>query len=484
MVSPSEYLLFLALIAVVSFECIVMLMLFAGDLKYNWLLLFVLLNNFGVSLTPAYIAAVTGDYAPYLFGYRIDVWCLGLFMEAVYFGIICIVISNRGSTGAAKTVAAYCAYTPAPRRFVASVLVLAAGVGLLLYGPWSEAGYESAGYYVRTDLASRQVTIGGVQGSVYRSMLVPALCVLLFATRGVKTPLSRRTLNVVLLAGFVFIFGRAVLSGGRGAILEVLFLAVSCQFAARKRLKAIALSMMAVLLLFAISDAIVLYRGQASRYAALPISEKLAVVFDRWRETKTDVLVRKGWTARTLSRLDDVQDAGILAHHTARNGSFGEWRPFVGAALSFFPRYFWPTKPVPLSDNDSVRGTPWYRSSAYRSEPWNCSGVSTAGIAYWQFGWLGVIVSAVVGGVWLRWARVIANDGGEVGLLLLLAVLSRSHFRILVGIDELLMITLQVVVPLMVLHQMYLVTVGAASARAVRVGTAAPRQRHPCASSS
>jgi hypothetical protein len=105
---------------------------------------------------------------------------------------------------------------------------------------------------------------------------------------------------------------------------------------------------------------------------------------------------------------------------------------------------------------------------AYRGEPQNNGGVSTSGIAYWQFGLLGVLLTALLGAVVFRVLSALFMRGGAVGLFFFLSFCMMTHFRIPVGMDETLFAAGQVVVPLLITFGGFRFATGIAHRDAVR----------------
>jgi hypothetical protein len=102
---------------------------------------------------------------------------------------------------------------------------------------------------------------------------------------------------------------------------------------------------------------------------------------------------------------------------------------------------------------------------SYRDEPWNNGSVSVAGVAYWQFGWLGVVVTAITGAAIFRALSTIAVRGGIVGLYLLVVFCMMTHFRIPVGIDESILVLVQLILPVLALRAVYIHFMSSGNAR-------------------
>lgn len=431
--------------------------------RENLVIVFVLVSNFLASLIPAYVVLITGNFTPFLFGYDLSVWCWGLSLELVFFTVLALTFEMKRWSPFADKVALSMRTCPRVTGFLI-LLFIVSGMGYVaLWGPWSTSGYEAAGDYVGADLNSLDVTVGAVQGTIYHSLIIPLACILFFYVPKSKIPFWLRP-----LFGFVLVFAlvKALASGGRGAVLEILLAIASCLLAAGKRVRAGASVLVTMALLAALSGAIIEFRSNAERYADLSVWNKAGIILQNWKDGGS-ASGPANWAETYLTRFDAVQDAGILANWTRATDSFAFFRPFVGAIVATIPRYFWSNKPLPLSDNGMVSGLPWYRVMAYRGQPWNNGGVTASGIAYWQFGWLGVVATAFVSAIALRSLAAVFIRGGPAGLLVFLTFGMMLHFRLPVALDETIFVFLQVSLPLLIFFGIYRMVV-----------TPAVRKRH------
>jgi hypothetical protein len=177
------------------------------------------------------------------------------------------------------------------------------------------------------------------------------------------------------------------------------------------------------------SPAIVKFRTQHTREQARSLTEG-----DRARLLVQEIvnlenianLDRNGLVS-ILSRVDQVQNAGVLAEYCSANQRFAGFSPYVGALLGFVPRLIFKDKPVPHSWNNTVAGTPWYVVGDIRNEPWNNFGLTTSGISYWQFGWWGVFGAAIANAFFMYTVLLRFVLGGIVMKALLLAYIYYSN---------------------------------------------------------
>jgi len=412
----------------------------------NVALLFVLVSTFGVSLPPAYYVLLTGRFDVFEYGSPLSTWCFGLFLEIVFYGVFIAIFTLKRRAPLAESVARSLAHLPRPAQLLV-LLALISGIAYgLLWGPWSTSGYEAAGGYIQTSLSSPDLAVNGIQMTIFRCVLFPSVCVLLFY-------MPRRAVPIwvypALWMAFAYSSLMALASGGRGLVLEVGLAVGSCLFAAGKRLKPVAYVVGCFLFLSIFTSAIVTYRGQAKNYVGMSLWEKAWIIVENKNMEGGDSDFQY-WAEKYLTRLDAVQDGGLLTEEARNSHDFASFRPFVGAFLAPVPRYFWSGKPLPLSDNGAVSGLPWYRVMEYRGTPWNNGGVTTSGIAYWQFGWLGVILTAAIGALLMRFLSVLLVRGGAIGILFFLSFCMMTHFRLPVGVDETIFVFAQVLLPLTV----------------------------------
>jgi hypothetical protein len=247
-------------------------------------------------------------------------------------------------------------------------------------------------------------------------------------------------------------------------VVEVLFAISICLLIAGYRRKALIYLTVSVAFLLLFSSAFLTFRANAEQHADESVVGKSESIYQVWSQD-TPKYGASLWLTTFLIRLDSVQNAGILADQTIKSGKFATYRPFVGSLLAWAPRYVWPQKPLPLSIDGTVAGLPWYLVMSYRDEPWNNGSVSVAGVAYWQFGWLGVVVTAIAGAAIFRALSTIAVRGGIVGLYLLVVFCMMTHFRIPVGIDESILVLVQLILPVLALRSVYIHYMSSGNAR-------------------
>ena len=450
--SETEFLILIGWIALLGFylsrQC---WRSWRGD-RADSILIIVIYAHFVWSLFPAIAADAIRELDVFTFGYPLSVWSRGLLLDTVFFSVFLIMLKYMRKRAIFEKWASRLRSTPSPVGFLTWILLLAACLYLLMEGPWTGVGYEGAGRYIQDDLSSADVTVGGVQLTIYRCILVPALCVLLFYVARSRVPKWLYYLGAV---GLVYAVADSVASGARGRVVEVFFAISNCLLIAGYRRKALIYLTVSVAFLVLFSAAFLTFRANAEQHADESVMAKSESIYQVWSQD-TPNYGASLWLTTFLIRLDSVQNAGILADQTFKSGKFATYRPFVGSLLAWAPRYFWPQKPLPLSIDGTVAGLPWYLVMSYRDEPWNNGSVSVAGVAYWQFGWLGVVVTAITGAAIFRALSTIAVRGGIVGLYLLVVFCMMTHFRIPVGIDESILVVVQLILPVLALRAVYI----------------------------
>jgi hypothetical protein len=451
-----DYLIFITLVGVLTLQGLYLarrVWLSWEDVREDSILLFVLYTSFFWALTPAYVALLTDSLDIFNFGYELEVWSLGLLLDVVFFSVFILVYSRRRVEIRADRIADAFRRTPYPLQFLVLILVIAGCGYALLMGPWTTGGYGDVGLYVKEELTNEMFTIGGVQQAIYLGILVPAICVLLF-----YVPRQRLPKWMFLLVGLCFglVLIEAISSGIRSRLVDVLLAVVGCMLVRGYRKRALAYLIVGGVLLAVLSAPIVSLRSDSTLYGSLSPLQRAGAVFQSSGNESGSQGGIVLWASTFLVRLASVQDGGILASETAKSGEYAYFRPFVGSIVGLIPRYLWHSKPLPLSRDGTVEGLPWYLVMAYRDEPWNNGSVSTSGIAYWQFGWIGVFATAAIGAWIVTWLARIAFRGGIVGLFLFLSYSMMIHFRFPVGVDETLMVLVQMIVPFIVLRALYL----------------------------
>ncbi len=410
------------------------------DYKERHLLIAVVASTHIWAILPATAAIITGKYDIFNFGLPLRAWTFGLVLELILI-LFFMVGYFYGPRDHFRRLALTLRRTPNSEHLIAGLLVGAAGIYLALYGPWSKAGYEAAGAYVNTSLTDPSNTFGGMQETIFLSVLVPMSVVILFAAKNVS-----RLLKGVAAAVFVYVVLDTVASGVRGRWLGLALCIAVCQIVHGRMRRAIAYFAVAGLLVAWLSGAIINYRQNSARYADESITARAGHFFDAVMGQRP---ASGPWAEEYLIRLDTTQNGGSLADHARISANFAGFRPFYGAAVAFIPRFLWKDKPLPLSGDNTVPGLPWYMVMGFRGEPWNNGSVSASGIAYWQFGWLGVLVTGLLAGVAFRGISIIAMEGGALGVLLFLIIPMNTHFQIPIAMDQLLLVLVQLVGPLL-----------------------------------
>jgi len=343
--------------------------------------------------------------------------------------------------------------TVKPVTFVVILLIAGTAFYVLLLGPWTTSGYIGAGLYVKDDLTNELFTIGGVQRTIYMGIIVPALCVLLFYVPRQRLP--KWGLSLVAVAFFLVVL-EAISTDARGSVLMVLLGAIACLVArGYNRKKLLAYVLLSAVFVASLSGPMIAFRSELDLYSSLSIWERVQTIFRFFGSDPSPVGGVASWAIVFLTRLDSVQDGGILAYETAKSNEFSYLRPFVGSLVGVVPRYLWADKPLPLSGDGTVQGIPGYLVMAFRDRPWNNASVTASGVAYWQFGWIGVVVTSAVSAFVISWLGRIAFCGGTVGLFLFLSFAMLTRFRLPVSLDETVLVFVQMMTPLLVLHTVY-----------------------------
>lgn len=438
-------------------------------------ILWMCLNVFSVSLTPAFVAIWTGDYFRFTFGFPLDTWSFGMLLEVVFFlfFIMGLRYADRHYPTALAKLEERLRCTPGAWWFLLCVFAAAMVMQSQFSGLWTSWRYESAGMYTWIDLSDPAVIEGGIQRFLSMVFMTPALVVLVFS-RDKPAGIWSRLISIGLLVTFLVpIVVSNVAFGARG-LVTALALMLTTVWIYNGQWRRGAISVLVVFLLVAIaSSGVRAYRQQSPQYRGLTDWERLQIMMDYILGDNT-IIDSENIIESFVMRLDTVQDGGILALATQSSGDFALHRPFIGSILGLIPRYFWPEKPVPLSGNNSVLGTPHYLVGALRGMPWNSTGVSASGIAFWQFWWPGVAVTGFLNAVLLTYLGRFTLRGGLVGLFLFLAVARQLHFLMITGIDNWILVITKTLLAFLLLHRIYtkfLFMVPGSSARRGRGGS-------------
>ena len=401
-------------------------------------LVFVLYSSFAWALLPCFVAMGTNTFDLFSFGFGAGVWSRGLWLEALFF-----LLFMFGWKFAKNWVRPQSPQSsPSTVRFVVFIGLVAIAIYLVLYGPWTGAGYETAGDYLNSDLASEGSAKSGIQNTVFNAFLVPCASLLLFYFPKRAVPLAARILSA---AFFGFALLRSLAYGTRAAPLFMAFMVSGALLLGGKVKSSLVLLLSGLLAVALLSAALVAFRGTAT-YKGMSDYERAGTVLQGNGEAPR--FGTSEWLAAYLIRLDSAQNSAILAQETGASGRYAGLQPFLGSLVAAVPRLIWPDKPLALSIDNTPGGLPWYLCMEYRGEPSNNGSVSPAGIAFWEFGLLGVIFLGFLAGITTRILGLLAFRGGGFGALLFLTYCGMSGFRLPVGFDEFILIANQVWLPL------------------------------------
>lgn len=436
--------LFILLTAVLACEALYLSLLCFKDWKAKpetLVLLFVLYSAFLWSLVPALGALLSGEFLAFNFGYEIETWNFGLWLEVVFFAVFIL----------GWHISDYFKRKPIPpitqrdMKFVIWIAIIAGIAYFALGGFWTNAGYEILADYVNGRMSTEDATQFSTQSVILQGIIIPACFLLLFyLPKSLRSKwISRIAVVVLILSGV-----KAIGFGTRYGILAMAFSLATCLLMSgriRASLKYFGVGFVAAAVL---SAAMVAIRGTAETQDMSNADRAAAML-----KGKHGDLLSKEWFISYLPRLDAVQNSGIIATHL--HGDYAGLTPFTGAFLTVIPRTLWPSKPLALSRDGTIFGQPSFLCMAYRGEPWNSSTVSTSGVAYWQFGWIGVILTGLITGMSTRFLGVLAFRKGAIGAFLFLAYCGVARFRIPLALDEFIVAISQVWVPIFGLYLLY-----------------------------
>lgn len=256
---------------------------------------------------------------------------------------------------------------------------------------------------------------------------------------------SWRTIRYICFAVLVGSVMLGFAMGGRGILLllgTILFVVVRYEVGLGRALTLL-ITIGAVGII--ISPVIMAYKLDDSLYLNKTFEERLQFIFEGAGSTETRAPVMDAIEG-VIFRIDGVHNGGNLIRYSDENG-FVYLAPYVNSALSFIPRVLWADKPQPKSADGTVLTTPNILTGQISDRPVLTTSVSPSGVAYWQFGLLGVVICAVLQAFLTRALINVASDNGRSELLI--------FFWFLLNTTDIFLNTffliVQWVVPLMVL---------------------------------
>ena len=411
------------------------------------------------TLPPAFCAAWLGEYSVLNFGFPIHDWTLGLVLEASLMAVTLAVVIR--AAGHRFWIAEHIQQLLRTRTDEWTLLLVLYGVcktlEIALSGPWAAWRYEAVVY----DPMHGEVNYAiGTYFFVLHNLSIPILLVLMFAR--LDRPATQITRAARVVMGIVFLAPYALMSvvhGGRGFILQLaimLFLVLAynqVRGGGRRRFPTLGLCVLAATLAFltVASPAFVAFRLAAAEMPQMTDLDRLATL----SSYVTQAPGEGQDIETTLSRLDTAQDAGILAQFARDSGQYAGFQPFLGAFLSWLPRYLWPEKPLATSIDDSLSGTPPYITGALRGIWGGTASTGASGIAFWQMGWLGVLITAIGNAMVILLIVRPCLRAGVFGLAVFLIMARQTYFSMVNPLDVWIMIILKSLLPLLVLAALY-----------------------------
>lgn len=128
------------------------------------------------------------------------------------------------------------------------------------------------------------------------------------------------------------------------------------------------------------------------------------------------------------TRLDLAQNNGLIYSY-ANNTGFAYLRPYYGVLCAWIPRILWSGKPYPGSFDGTYATSPEYLLGYIRTGIWGGYHSATrpaAGVMYWHFGWLGVLLGgAIIGMLWRILIEASTKDNSQLGIIAFLMIISQ-----------------------------------------------------------
>ena len=361
--------------------------------------------NFMASSLPALYNIITNQlresYVIYL-----NTWTKGLAVEAIRVGLALvtfnfIILLKRNNNNEYQTLS-ISDYSVSDYR-VLLFIVLTAIILHIIIQPFSTSSFESAEYGIFGERLATQFTSLtarlGVTLSIFSGFIQPGLA-LLFILAWRKRNWTAVLLFSILL--FYFIFPH-ILLGSRSALITPIIIFSFIAFETGKIRRFWTTALVSITLLIIFSAWFVDYRSSpGATYTNRTIYERLEAIY----ESAVNRTFSRG-TESIFSSLDDFTYrtnttllAGYFVDDANLKGFTGK-QAYYNSIFFFVPRLVWPEKPVPGSIDGSLLTIP-DRYIVYLiggNSINNEAGVGMGGVAYWHFGWIGVIFAGIIQGI-------------------------------------------------------------------------------------
>jgi hypothetical protein len=140
-------------------------------------------------------------------------------------------------------------------------------------------------------------------------------------------------------------------------------------------------------------------------------------------------------------------EPGIFAEWVNDNSAYAGLNPLIGSSLGLVPRAIWPNKPTVGSASSSYLDRPEYITGRIMGTP-DVTKAHTAGTnAFWIAWYPGVVFFAIIAGWYAAFVLRIGVINYYVGLLLLAITIAWGGMFLLMGIENLLAMLSQAIVP-------------------------------------
>jgi hypothetical protein len=234
----------------------------------------------------------------------------------------------------------------------------------------------------------------------------------------------KKKIRILGLAYLILVFFSALFVGWRGPLLWIPILLMSAAYLEKNFRYAKVAIVFVMLLIPLFSFARTYIRVNAIILQSMPIEDRFLYVIKGYSSILTGNIPldedRGSLVESFAERAQGLRNAVFLYRLYDKGASAGI-RPIMSSLYFPIPRVIWPEKRPPGSIDETNYGSAIFLVQAGRGEPYISMGpITVSGHAYWEGGWFGLIICALISGA--LWKKIIewSKDKSLIGFLVLM----------------------------------------------------------------
>lgn len=144
---------------------------------------------------------------------------------------------------------------------------------------------------------------------------------------------------------------------------------------------------------------------------------------------------------------DSPAEPGVFAEWVEKNSAYAGIKPLIGSSLGLVPRSIWPDKPSVGSSSSTYLDKPEFITGRIMGQPRVTKGTSPGANSFWIAWYPGIVLFAMIAGWFAALVLRIGNIELSLGLLLLTITMAWGGTFLTMGIEQLLTMISQAMIP-------------------------------------